>query len=188
MPAKPSATLQQVYQLKVTLRGSKPPIWRRVQVADSTSLAKLHQIIQIALGWTNSHMHQFEIGNRFYSDPMFQLDDVINEQRTTLNKLALEPKAHFHYEYDFGDSWDHDILVEKVLPPESDIHYPRCIAGKRAGPPDDCGGIWGYYGLLEAVQDPNHPQHEDMLEWLGGPLDPDAFDLEAINAQLRTIK
>ncbi len=188
MPTKKTAGEPKIVQLKVTLRGSKPPIWRRLQVADNTTLARLHDIIQIAMGWTNSHLHQFVTGNRFYSDPSFELDDVVSEKRVTLGDLDLKPKAHFRYEYDFGDSWDHDILVEKILDPEPDVRYPRCLTGKLACPPEDCGGIWGYYGLLEAIQDPQHPEHDDMLEWLGDEFDPDAFDLDAVNAQLRSVR
>ena len=185
---KQAATAPTVYQLKVTLRGSKPPIWRRVQVTGASSHSKLHEIIQTAMGWTNSHLHQFEIGGKYYSDPAFELDAALNEKRTTLDRLALKAKSKFRYEYDFGDSWDHDILVEKVQPPEADVVCPRCLAGALSGPPEDCGGIWGYYDLLEITQDPDHPEHDEMLEWLGEDFDPEAFDLEAINTALRTLK
>src|SRR5437762_1577200 len=115
MPTKQSSAEQKVYQLKVTLHESKPVISRRIQVTGNTSLAKLHDILQITMGWTNSHLHQFSIGNQAYSDPTFEVEDTLNEKRFTLDKLALEPKMKFRYEYDFGDGWEHDILVEKVL-------------------------------------------------------------------------
>jgi hypothetical protein len=177
-----------IYQLKVTLHDSKPPIWRRIEVADTTTLAKLHNILQIIMGWTDSHLHQFVVNHQFYSDPTFELDDVANEQRISLQRLALQPKMRFGYEYDFGDYWQHDILVEKEFPPEPDTLYPRCVKGKLACPPEDCGGIWGYYQLLEAIHNPQHPDHQDMLEWLGDNFDPDAFDLASINRQLHALK
>src|SRR5215218_1206861 len=140
-----------IYQLKVTLRDSKPPIWRRLQVGADTSLEKLHMILQIAMECTDSHLHQFIIDNEYYSQPEFDLGDfghkVHNEKRVELRQLRLEPKRTFAYEYDFGDSWEHEVLVEKILEREEGIYYPRCVAGKRACPPEDCGGICGYERL-----------------------------------------
>jgi hypothetical protein len=189
MPTQSSAaTPSPSYQLKVTLRDSKPPIWRRLQVSGKTSLAKLHDILQIAMGWTNSHLHQFVVSEQVYSDPTFELEDTLNEKRITLEGLGLQPKMRFSYEYDMGDDWQHEVLVEKILDPEPGVRYSRCLTGKRACPPEDCGGIYGYYDLLEAVEDPHHPEHENLLDWLGTDFDPNAFDLEAVNAQLRTLK
>jgi hypothetical protein len=188
MPTATRSAPRKVLQLKVTLLDSKPPIWRRLQVLDNTDLGTLHQIIQITVGWTNSHLHQFIIDNKFYSDPEFELDDVLSERRMTLSSLKLEPKKRFRYEYDFGDDWMHDILVEKVLEPEADGQYPQCITGKRACPPEDCGGVWGYNDLLEALKDAENPEHESMLEWLGDDFDPEAFDVDAVNAQLQSLK
>ncbi|MCC7209914.1 MAG: plasmid pRiA4b ORF-3 family protein [Anaerolineae bacterium] len=175
-----------VYQLKITLVGSKPPIWRRVLVTDDTRLSTLHQIIQAVMPWENAHLHQFVIAKKDYTDPAFELDDAYNERVMPLSKLGLKAKSRFKYEYDFGDSWEHEIRVEKVLDPDPEVVYPRCTEGERAGPPDDCGGIWGYYRLLEVLKDPSHPDHEDMLEWVGEePIDPDAFDVEKANARLQ---
>ncbi len=187
MPTKASALPASIYQLKVTLHGSKPPIWRRLQVPSNISLAKLHDVLQITMGWTNSHLHQFIVLNQAYSDPSCELEDTLNEQRVTLQRLQLQPKMRFSYEYDMGDYWQHDILLEKVLDPESGVHYPRCLAGKRACPPEDCGGLYGYYELLETIQDPQHPDHAEMLEWLGGDFDPETFELEPVNSQLRAL-
>jgi hypothetical protein len=92
------------------------------------------------------------------------------------------------YEYDFGDRWDHELVIEKILPLEAGKHYPACLAGKRACPPEDCGGIWGYAGSLEAIHDPKHPEHEEMLEWVGGEFDPDAFDVDEVNTGLQRLK
>ena len=178
MPSQKSAP--SVYQLKVTLKHSKPPIWRRLQVTADTTLYELHIVLQVAMGWTDSHLHQFIAHGQYYSDPLFELD-VIDESRARLSQLVTGIKDKFIYEYDFGDSWEHEILVEKVLTPEAKTHYPRCVKGKRACPPEDCGGVWGYEDFLEAIQDHDHPVHEDLLEWIGGEFDPEAFDVDEVN-------
>lgn len=177
-----------IYQLKVTLKGLRPPIWRRLQVPSDFTLGQLHDVLQIAMGWTDSHLHQFIIGRTYYSQPDYELEGVEDENKVRLDRVARAEKAKFVYEYDFGDSWQHDIVVEKILPREEGVRYPICIAGKRAGPPEDCGGIWGYADLLEIIQDPEHEEYEDMMEWLGGELDPEAFDLEEVNRKLRRIR
>jgi hypothetical protein len=176
-----------VYQLKITLHGSKPPIWRRIQVPGDISLGKLHDVIQVAMGWLGGHLHAFEIGPDSYSDRESGLEDAINETRTKLHQVADE-KSKFTYTYDFGDNWEHDILVEKVLPPEKGKHYPICMTGKRAAPLEDSGGIWGYYDILDILQDPNDPEHEEMLEWAGGPIDPEAFSCDEINDEFKQMK
>lgn len=175
-----------IYQLKVTLRHSKPPIWRRIQVPANTRLDQLHRILQLTMGWDNSHLHQFKVGQRYYgmTEPESDFDlDMEDERKVTLAQLAPGVKKKLLYEYDFGDSWEHEILVEKIMQPEPGIAYPRCLTGKRACPPEDCGGIWGYGSLLEAISDPNHPEHAEMLEWLGEDFDPEAFDLDFINQE-----
>lgn len=191
MPKRTSSTTNEVYQLKITLRDVRPPIWRRVLVTDATTLHQLHWIAQAAMGWTNSHLHQFIIDEEYYSEPMLELDDwgpeVKNEKRVRLSTLGLELKRKFTYEYDFGDSWRHEILVEKVFAPEAGARYPQCVAGKRACPPEDCGGIWGYERFLEVIKDEDDPEHEEMLEWAGGAFDPEAFNLEEVNQELKGI-
>jgi hypothetical protein len=180
---------QRVYQLKITLRGVRPPVWRRFLVSDATTLHQLHWIIQTAMGWTNSHLHQFIFGGEYYSEPIFELDgwglEIKNEKGVRLRALGLEPKRKFAYEYDFGDSWEHEISVEKALAPEAGARYPQCVAGKRACPPEDCGGVWGYAHFLEVINDPSDPEHEEMLEWAGGSFDPEAFSIEEVNEALR---
>jgi len=175
-----------IYQLKITLQGSKPPIWRRVLVKSDITLAKLHQIIQIAMGWYDSHLHQFIIDNLYYGvpDPDFDIE-IINEQRTKLESVVSRVNQSFIYEYDFGDSWEHIILVEKISAPEPGSNYPICVTGKLACPPEDCGGIWGYYDLLETLKNPKDPEYEELLEWVGEDFDPEDFDLELINDQLK---
>jgi hypothetical protein len=180
----------QVYQLKITLRDIKPPVWRRVQVKDC-SLAKLHDTIQTCMGWDDYHLHEFEIGGERYGDPLQWQDDfggdleIGKEGKVKLSQVLAQGVKKFSYVYDMGDNWDHTIQVEKVLPAEAGVRYPRCVAGKRACPPEDCGGPWGYAGFLDAIQDPEHEQHEELLEWVGGEFDPEAFDIEAVNEDLR---
>ncbi|MBA3441808.1 MAG: plasmid pRiA4b ORF-3 family protein [Pyrinomonadaceae bacterium] len=180
-----------VYELKITLCQTDPPIWRQVLVTDSTTLGDLHWIIQLSLGWTNSHLHQFIIDGQYYSDPEFELgeylDEVHDEHRTTLGKVIAVENVRFIYDYDFGDSWRHEISVEKIRPLGQDVTYPQCAAGTRACPPEDCGGVWGYANFLAAIGDPSHPEHEEMLEWVGGAFDPERCDFKGINWQLKRL-
>ncbi len=188
MKATKSETGAQIYQIKVTLEGSKPPIWRRLRVSGDVTLAQLHDIIQIAMGWEGYHLHQFIVGNAYYGEPHPDYGpEMRDERRVTLRQIAPREGMRFRYEYDFGDGWMHQILVEKFLPPEPGEVYPICIEGKRACPPEDVGGIWGYYDFLEAIRDPEHPEHEDYLEWIGGEFDPEAFDLEGVNEALQAL-
>jgi hypothetical protein len=180
-----------VYQFKITLDGIKPPIWRRIQVRGDVSLFKLHKIIQAAMGWEDYHLHQFIVGEDYYAIPSPDEPwpmETKNEKRAKLFQIAPAEKARFIYEYDFGDSWYHDILVEKILHPEGEQKHPVCLSGRRSRPPEDCGGISGYCEFLEAVSDPKHPDHEDMLAWAGVDFDPERFDKEKINSLLSRIK
>ena len=187
MPAKQRDS--SIYQLKVTLKHSKPPIWRRIQVKEDTTLYQLHQTIQIAMGWTNSHLHQFIANEVYYGEPHPDFGfEVKSERRTRLNQIASEVKDKFIYEYDFGDGWEHEIVVEEIMEPASRQRYPRCIKGKRSGPPEDVGGVWGYDNFLEAIQNEEHPEHEEYLEWIGGSFDPEAFDCAEVNEELKQIR
>ncbi|MBA3441494.1 MAG: plasmid pRiA4b ORF-3 family protein [Pyrinomonadaceae bacterium] len=190
--SSPATNKETIYQLKITLDESKPPIWRRVLVTGDTSLHKLHWIIQAAMGWTNSHLHQFIVDETYYSQPDFGLDEhgdleVENERTANLGQMGLRPKDRFVYEYDFGDSWRHIITVEKVLERQSGVRYPQVVAGKRACPPEDCGGIWGYDDFLKIIQDKKHPEYKETLAWAGGSFDPEAFVLEEANQELRRV-
>jgi len=182
----PAGTL---FQLKVTLRGTSPPIWRRLIGPPDTRLSELHHILQIAMGWTDSHLHQFEVGRRVIGVPSpGDWQAVEDERKVALSGVAPGAKTRLRYEYDFGDSWEHDILVEKVLPPDGAVPVLQCVGGKRAGPPEDVGGVWRYQAyFLEAIRDTSHPEHADMLEWVGGEFDPEAFDPEEVTAQLRLL-
>ena len=182
----------EIYQIKVTLKYSKPPIWRRLLVPSDTTLTKLHDILQVAFGWEGYHLHQFIVTSgkfrTYYGVPdpnYFDSLDMKDERKFTLKQIAPGEKSKFVYEYDFGDSWEHVVLVEKVLPPDPAQNYPVCIKGRLACPPEDVGGMWGYYEFLEAIQNPEHPEHEMYIEWIGDEFDPKAFDLDEINAALR---
>ena len=180
-----------IYQIKVTLKDSRPSIWRRIQAPGDVSLSRLHAVLQIVMGWTNSHLHQFKAGGRYYGEPDPEFADmieVIDERQVRLNQIAPGVEARFVYEYDFGDSWEHELVVEKILPAETGAPYPRCTDGKCACPPEDVGGVWGYQELLEAMRDPRHPEHEDMVEWIGGEFDPEAFDLRGVNGALQLFQ
>jgi hypothetical protein len=187
--AKPKAA-GQVYQLKITLRHIKPPVWRRVETKDG-SLAQLHDIIQACLGWEDYHLHEFEIGDERYGDPLQWQDgfggelEVGNEGKVRLSQLVAQGVKKFSYTYDMGDTWEHAIQIEKALPAEAGVRYPRCIAGQRACPPEDCGGPWGYADFVDAIQNPENERHEELLEWVGGEFDPEAFDIDAVNEALR---
>ncbi len=189
MPRRVPPVNVPIYQLKVTLRGSKPPIWRRIQVPSDIRLGKLHQVLQIAMGWTDSHLHQFITAEGYYGtpDPDFGMD-VRSERTVPLNRVLQAPKDKIIYEYDFGDSWEHEVLLEKVLEPDPAVRYPICLTGKRACPPEDCGGIWGYAELLETLASPDHPEHESILEWVGEDFDPEAFDPAEVNSRLARIR
>jgi hypothetical protein len=185
-----------LYQLKITLRRSKPPIWRRLVVRADMRLDRLHTVIQIVMGWTNSHLHQFSAGSGFaltyYGTPDPECDamgsQTLNEKRYTIADLAPAARRKFGYEYDFGDSWEHQITVEKVVPPDAAFKHPVCLAGANACPPEDCGGLGGYYNLIAILSDPKHPEHEETKGWLGGGVDPAEFDLDGVNAVLKRLK
>jgi hypothetical protein len=180
-----------IYQLKITLRHIRPPIWRRVLVPGDMSLGELHDVIQAAMGWQDYHLHQFAVGNVVYGmDPEEDADwglKSVDERQFVLQSVAPRGKARFSYEYDFGDGWHHDILVEKIIPREKGARYPVCLAGKRATPPEDSGGPYVYDEFLEALRDPKHPDHEQMVQWAGG-FDPERFDLPVINARLARVR
>ena len=186
--AKKTTSKAPIYQLKVTLDESRPPIWRRILVPGNVTMEHLHYVIQVAMGWTNSHLHQFIVGQTYIGEPDpdygFEMKD---ERRVKLDQVAPGEGFKFRYEYDFGDSWLHNLLVEKVLEPEPGQQVPVCIKGKRACPPEDVGGVWGYEEFLAAIGDPEHSEHKDYLEWIGGEFDPEEFDLDETNELLREM-
>lgn len=176
-----------ILQIKVTLKYAKPPIWRRVEVPGDVTLGRFHDILQVVMGWTDSHLHQFVAGKNVYGpeDPEFGLDRK-DENKVFLSRVIKKPKDKMIYEYDFGDGWEHEVVVEAVLPAGSMTEQlPRVTAGRRACPPEDCGGIPGLTRLLVSLADPKHPEYEDSLEWTGGAFEPEHFDLEETNLMLR---
>ena len=184
-----------VYELKIVLLGSKPPIWRRLQVPGDANLGWLHAVIQVAMGWTNSHLHHFLTREARYTDPRQSEDAGFgdepdrDEAKATLTQIAPHAGDQFGYEYDFGDSWEHEITVEKILPNEAAVAKTAlCLDGASACPPEDCGGIWGYAELLKTLKNPKHPEHKTMKEWLGRPFDAKAFDVAKTNLWLRKLK
>jgi hypothetical protein len=184
-PPAPSAST--TYQLKVTLKGTKPPIWRRIEVPGSIALSDLHTVIQVAMGWTNSHLHEFAIGGRQYGG----IDDdapeeLLEEAGYTLAEVAGE-RDRFEYLYDFGDDWNHVVTVEKVVPGSDDVSVPRCLAGRRNCPPEDVGGVWGLEEFLKAYNDPAQEGHSFYRDWLGDGYDAAAFDLDETNAELAKL-
>jgi hypothetical protein len=189
--AKKSKLTDKVYQFKITLLGSQPTIWRRIQVQNCT-LDKLHEHIQTAMGWTNSHLHQFHIKGELYGDPELLddgFDDFPFEDSTEITLGQILPKTGrrfaFKYEYDFGDGWEHEVLFEGSLIADTKLKYPLCVEGERACPPEDCGGVWGYRELLEAIRDPQHEQHEDLLKWIGSRFDSEKFDPQQATKKMK---
>jgi len=174
-----------VLQLKISLTGTRPPIWRRILVPEGLSLSELHDVIQAVMGWTDSHLHDFQWrGRRFgVPDPELDWDQVIDEDTVTLKKLGLSVKARLKYLYDFGDGWEHVLTVEQVLAAE-ERQTPVCLNGARSCPPEDCGGVWGYANLLNILQDPTHKEYAEWKAWLPEDFDPERFDLAEVNSGL----
>ncbi len=174
----------------MSLRDAEPRVWRLVEVSADTTLHKLHWTIQMAMGWTNSHVHQFIVGNDYYSQPEHDPDNEMgwdDEHSVRLRDLLWRPGATFAYEYDFGDSWDHDIAIEAIVPREKGVAFPTCIDGTGACPPEDCGGVARFAELVASMRDPGHPERANYLRWLGEAFDPDAFDLAEANERLRPL-
>ena len=193
MPMNPIEKSQQIYQIKVTLLGTDPPIWRRLRVPANLTLETLHDVLQLAMGWEDCHMHDFRIGQQRFGtpDPMereFGGPRTASERTARLFQVLGRAGIKAVYTYDFGDSWEHKIVVEKRLAPEPGRAYPVCLAGERHGPPEDCGGIPGYQGLVEAIRDPDHPQHEQVVEMFGRRYDPERFRIDRVNRLLQGAK
>ena len=173
-------TFESIYQFKISLKNSKPTIWRRIQVPENYSFWDLHTAIQDAMGWMDCHLHQFS-----FTIPPFNIrvdiglpedNEYLHSTRVKIKKYFLREKVKANYWYDFGDDWHHTILLEKILPRDHSQNYPLCLAGKMACPPEDCGGIWNYYHNLKVLSDPNHPEYQDTIEWMGDKFDPVHFD------------
>jgi hypothetical protein len=193
-----------IYQFKVTLEEIQPPVWRRFQVRSGITFRELHKTLQVVMGWWNYHLHLFQVGSLTITDRETLAEwgeNGIPDNVARLNKHVKQEGTTFTYEYDFGDSWEHELVLEQILPAEGTASidyldkpgtgsaeaavYPRCLAGERACPPEDCGGVWGYENFLEAIQNPQHPDHDSYVEWRGGTFDPELFDLNKVTQQFR---
>lgn len=178
--------LRKSYQLKVVLNGIKPPIWRRIIVSNDITLDKLHNDLQFAMGWTNSHLHQFITTDGtcygIIDDDLDMYDIQCHDEKSIrLGQILKVENEHLIYEYDFGDGWIHNIILEKITP-YCELSLDKfCITGRRACPPEDCGGIDGYYNLLEILSNPHHKEYERMMEWTGGDYNPSYFSKDAVN-------
>ena len=177
-----------VYQLKITLLGIEPPIWRRIQVPNTLLLCCLHDALQAVLGWTDSHLHQFVKDDTYWSDPEWYEDyddiDVIDESRVRVGRVLKAEGESVRYDYDFGDNWQHEVILEKILPAPAVRPRPVCRGGKRHRPPEDVGGTSGYEEFLEVIFDPTHEEYERYLTWAGGSFQPEEFDQRAVNEVL----
>ena len=185
---KTKASTTKVFELEIWLVDIEPRIWRRFVVPANIKLPRLHDVIQNVMGWTNSHLHAFMTEGKRYTDPYPDFDigeDTLDETKARLTDLVLRPKDRFVYEYDFGDGWNHVVEVVSIGPPEKGLKYPLCLAGERACPPEDCGGPWNYDDFLEAIRDPDHDEHEEMLEWVGSSFDAESFDVQEVNRLLK---
>ncbi len=178
-----------ILQLRIDLLYLKPAIWRRVLVPSSIKLSKLHVVMLYTMGWMGGHLHEFIIGDRNYGMPDQDYPEIglEREDRVTLG-AALGSLKTFRYLYDFGDGWEHRVKVEKILPPDPTLRSPFCVDGANACPPEDVGGPPGYIDFLEAIHDPAHEEHQDMLDWCGGQFDPTSFNPSDTNALLSEIK
>jgi hypothetical protein len=187
--------VKDILQLYVNLDGSNPIIWRRIQVREDTSFFELHHILQITMGWKNSHLHEFncdgyrigEIIEEFNMEG-FGSDEVTDSKKISIKDIIKETDESFRYTYDFGDSWDHILRIEKSLPADTNIKYPICIGGEMSCPPEDCGGIHSYYNYLDILKDKKHVEYKELRRWMGGNFDANKFDQDAVNQKLRNLK
>jgi hypothetical protein len=189
MAPKKIQTAPDIYQIKVTLLGTNPPIWRRLLVPADMTLALLHETLQTTMGWDNEHMHEFRAGQRRFgapepAAPFMTRPRLESERRVCLSAVLLKVGAKMIYTYDLGDNWEHVIVLEKQLLEEQQTTYPVCADGQLTCPPEDCGGIPGYYDLLDALADPDHPRHEELCDWIGGEFNPKAFSIDKVNRLL----
>jgi hypothetical protein len=176
-----------VHRVKLTLRGIRPPIWRRIEVASDTTLGDLAPVLEAAMGWLGGHLHMFEIDGVTYGtpDPDWDSDDL-DENDYRLGDVLPTVGAKMTWDYDFGDGWQHNVLVEAIEPVAADVLYPRCLAGKRACPPEDCGGPPGYADILEVIADADNPDHADMRDFVPLDYDSEHFDVAETDVDMRS--
>jgi hypothetical protein len=177
-----------IFRVHVSLMNIEPPIWRCIELTSQTTLKQFHCILQIAMGWTNSHLHEFIVGSQRYGTPDVHFDEpgeVIAEGKVHLSTVLPVPEARILYVYDFGDYWQHSVHLEAVLSAQPGIDYPRVLDGARSCPPEDCGGATGYADLVDILLDPTHEDFQQMREWAGEEFNAEVLHLEKINARLR---
>ena len=185
---RPAAT--SVYQVLVTLQYIEPAIWRCLLLPSDLRLGKLHRVLQCVFGWENYHLHEFVVGDTFYGVPDPEWGDdppTIDERTVPIRRVLTKVGDVIVYEYDFGDGWRHDLVLEQTLPVDPDRSSLLCMAGARARPPEDVGGVWGYANFLEAINDPEHEEHDALLTWVGGVFDPEGCDVNMINRRLSVV-
>jgi hypothetical protein len=177
-------------QLRIELREVQPRVWRRILVPENITLSKLHVALNWAMGWHGGHLHEYEIARQRYGipDPDWPDGGMTDERRIRLKPMLTDGLRRFRYIYDLGDYWEHDVTVEDLIVPTASTPAVRCLAGENACPPEDVGSAAGYAEFLAAIADPAHEDHDTMLQWIGGSFDPAAFDLDAVNARLASIK
>lgn len=185
--------MPKILQLKISLKGSNPRIWRRFLVEDSISFHRLHVIIQKVMGWENYHLYEFGVNNtqlgQIDLDALDSNPELEDSEKIQLSEYINEKKQKISYLYDFGDNWEHLVVVEKILEKDNSQRYPICLDGERNGPPEDAGGTWGYSDKLKIRKNKNHPRYKELIvEWLGEDFDPEKFDLDEINKKLQRIK
>ncbi len=183
----------QTYQIQIALTKFKPKIWRRLLIPSDLLLSDFHMIIQVSMGWENSHLHQFIKDRTFYTERILgdntwgEMNNV-DYKKIKISDLLKKEKEKIIYEYDFGDGWEHDIILEKILSGHEKMIFLICLEGKMACPPEDCGGVWGYSDMLEILKQPKHEEYDNIIEWLGEEFDPEHFDKEAVNKILKRLK
>lgn len=176
-----------IFQIKIALKGIKPQVWRKILTEDSISFDKLHEIIQRVMGWENYHLYVFETGGMEIGVPdKGDEREIVDSRKISISRLP--EKTKILYTYDFGDNWEHIITIEKIIEKERRGKYPLCISGERVCPPEDCGGVWGYQEFLQAIRNPKHKEHKEMLEWIGGSFDSEKFDIDETNKGLKSSR
>ncbi len=199
MTAKPKSQ-SYIYELRITLQEIRPPIWRLVQVPSTLPLCCLHDVLQAALGWTDSHLHQFEKDGKYWGVPEHYEDDdidIIDERQTKISAILRAQGDSVLYVYDLGDNWRHEVVLEKILPALGTTVRPLCLSGERHCPPEDVGGTSGYEEFLEVIFDPRQEEHEHYVHWAGNPsvltrslgrFQPEEFDVRAVNDTLSRMR
>ncbi len=180
-----------ISQMLVTLQRIEPPIWRRLLVPSDIRLGTLHRVLHCVFDWENYHLHQFVVGDTFYGVPDPEWGDdlpMLDERTVPLHRVLAKVGDTIMYEYDFGDGWRHAVLLEAILPVDPDRSYPVCVAGARARPPEDVGGAGGYAHFLDAIADPAHVEHDELLTWVGGMFDPEGCDVNMVNRRLQRLR